>query len=48
MTQQRSVNADKSFIVEMALLRDLLLCACYSRYEAVLFAMGTRDRGDVD
>jgi len=48
MTQQRSVIADKSFILVMALLRDLLPCACFSRYKAVLFATGTLHQGYVD
>jgi len=48
MTQQRSVIADKSFILVMALLRNLLPCACVPRYKAVLFAAGTLHRGDVD
>jgi len=48
MTQQRSVIADKSFILVMALLRDPLPCACFSRYKAVLFATGTLHQGDVD
>jgi hypothetical protein len=48
MTQQRSVIADKSFILVMALLRDLQPCACFSRYKAVLFATDTLHQGDVD
>jgi hypothetical protein len=46
MTQQRSVNADKSFILVM--LRNLLPCASISRYKAVLFATDTLHRSDVD
>jgi len=48
MTQQRCIIADKSFILVMALLRDLLPCVCFSRYKAVLFATGTLHQGDVD
>jgi len=48
MTQQRSVIADKSFILVMALLRNDLPCACVLRYKAVLFATGTLRRGEVD
>ncbi len=38
MTQQRSVIADKSFILVLALLREPLPCSRFSRYKAVLFA----------
>lgn len=48
MTQQRDVIADKSFILVMAQLRNLLPCACVLRYKAVLFARGTMHRGGVD
>jgi len=37
MTQQRSVIADKSFILVLALLREPLPCSRFSRYKAVLF-----------
>jgi hypothetical protein len=48
MTQQRSVIADKSFILVMALHLDLPPRARVSPCKAVLFATGALHQGDVD
>jgi hypothetical protein len=46
MTQQRSVIADKSFILVMALPLDLLPRARVSRDKAVRFATGALHQGE--